>query len=38
VKEKLRKYDFVKLKKKSIKVKGDDIKKVEESINKMRSA
>jgi hypothetical protein len=30
VKEKMRKYDFVKLKKKIIKVKGADIKRVEE--------
>jgi hypothetical protein len=37
-KDKLRQYDFVKLREKDIKVKIADIKKVEESINKMREA
>ena len=38
IKDKLRKYDFVKLREKDVKVKMADIKKLEETINKMREA
>jgi hypothetical protein len=38
VKDKLRQYDFVKLREKDVKVKMADIKKLEETINKMREA